>query len=305
VKKQTKISSRDLGLEFAAICGRYFLGLEHLHYGYWPEGLAAEISSLRLAQEKYTQFLISHIPAGVRTILDVGCGSGQTSKQLVDMGYKVACVSPSPTLSQQVRQLLGNSGRVFECQYEKLETEDKFDLVLFSESFQYINLEKALEKTFELLNPASWLLICDIFRKDIEGSSGVGGGHRLAKFQTNIANYPFELIEDMDITERTAPNLDLLDETLRKVARPLLESSMNFISGRYPLMSRFMRWKYRKRIDTVYSKYFDGHRTSEDFHNFKSYRLFLYRNNCAVDVKSNHPANPLTLCCRNTSVTPL
>ena len=75
MKKRPAITSRDLGLEFAAICGKHFLGLEHLHYGYWPEGLPVSINNLRTAQENYTSFLLSQIPAGVRTILDVGCGS--------------------------------------------------------------------------------------------------------------------------------------------------------------------------------------------------------------------------------------
>jgi SAM-dependent methyltransferase len=241
----------------------------------------------------------------VRTILDVGCGSGQTSKRLIEMGYKVACVSPSPVLSQRVRELLGNSDRVFECRYEQLETDDRFDLVLFSESFQYIKVEEALGKTFELLNPTGWLLICDVFRKDIQGSSATGGGQRLAKFYKNIENFPFEQVEDLDITERTAPNLDLLDETLRNVVRPIVDSGINFLNGRYPLMSRVLNRLYRRRINSVRSKYFDGRRTSEDFRNFKSYRLFLYRNTCAVDAELQSPDNLLPARRLNVAPTPV
>ncbi len=301
MKKLTKISSRDLGLEFAAVCGRYFLGLEHLHYGYWPEGLEVNINNLRAAQENYTNFLVSHIPPGVRTILDVGCGAGQTSKRLVDMGYKVACVSPSPVLSSRVKQLLGDEGRVFECPFEKLVTDDKFDLVMFSESFQYIRLRDAIEKTYQLLNPAGFLLICDVFRKDPSLSAGkmnMGGGHRLSKFQRQIAELPFELLQDVDITERTIPNLDLLDEALRNVVRPILDSGMDFLAGRYPLTSRLIRWFYRRRINAVYGKYFNGRRTGEDFEKFKTYRLFLYRAVSAVpaspDVSRGVPAETQT-----------
>jgi len=280
MKKLRKISSRDLGLEFAAVCGRYFLGLEHLHYGYWPDGLEVNINNLRAAQGNYTNFLVSHIPSGVRTILDVGCGAGQTSKRLIDMGYKVACVSPSPALSSRVRQLLGDEARIFECPFEKLVTDDRFDLVLFSESFQYIRINDAIEKTFELLNPAGHLLICDVFRKDIPLTAGkmtMGGGHRLSKFQRIIAELPFELLQDVDITDQTIPNLDLLDEALQNVVRPMLDSGMDFLTGRYPLTSRLIRLFYRRRINAVYGKYFNGARSGEDFEKFKTYRLFLYR----------------------------
>lgn len=175
-----------------------------------------------------------------------------------------------------------------------LETEDRYDLILFSESFQYVNIRIALDKTLEFLNPAGWLLICDVFRKDIvqaPDEKGVGGGKRLAKFYAGIVDFPFELTRDLDITARTAPNLDLLDDTLRNVVRPMLDSGMSFLSGRYPLMSRFLRWKYRRKIEGAYQKFFNSHRTSENFEKFKTYRLFLYRNTCAVPADAR-PALP-------------
>jgi len=285
MKKQSKISSRDLGLEFAAICGKHFLGLEHLHYGYWPDGMPVNLNNLRAAQENYTDFLFSHIPAGVSTILDVGCGAGQTSKRLVENGYRVDCVSPSPVLAQKARELLGDRGCVFECRYEDLETENRYDLVLFSESFQYIKMSRAIKKTYAILNPAGYILICDIFKKDVVAptdAKGHNGGHQLGGFYKQLADNPFEIVEELDITERTTPNLDLMDDAMRNALRPIIDSTLNFLTGRYPLMSRFLRWMYKKRIDHVYDRYFNGNRSSDDFGKFKSYRLFLCRSKCAV-----------------------
>jgi SAM-dependent methyltransferase len=285
MKKRPAITSRDLGLEFAAICGKHFLGIEHLHYGYWPEGLPVNINNVRTAQENYTNLLVSQIPDGVRTILDVGCGSGYTSKRLSDMGYKVACVSPSPVLSGKVRELLGDTCRIFECKYEDLQTEDKYDLALFSESFQYIKIQRSLDKTLEILNPGGYILISDVFRKDIEvkpGEKGVGGGHILSRFYDQAAAHSFEAIKDIDITSQTMPNMDLIDDTMRNVLRPIIDSSINFLGGRYPLMSRAIQWFYRKRINNVYQKYFNGNRASADFVKFKYYRLLLYKHTCKV-----------------------
>ncbi len=280
MKKKSAITSRDLGLEFAAICGKHFLGLEHLHYGYWPEGLAVTMNNLRTAQENYTNFLVSHIPDGVKSILDVGCGSGHTSKRLSDMGYKVSCVSPSPVLSEKVRELVGNSCHVFECKYEDLQTPNKFDLVLFSESFQYMKVQRALDKSMEVLNPGGHILICDVFRKDIEpqpGEKGVGGGHTLNKFYSRAAAASLQPVEDIDLTQQAMPNMDLMDDTLKNVVRPIVDSTMNFLGGRYPLMSKVIQWMYRRRIAKVYQKYFNGNRSSADFMKYKSYRLLLYK----------------------------
>jgi len=273
--KRNGKNSRELGLELAAICGKHFLKLDHLHYGYWSSDLPVDLANLHQAQEKYVDFLISHIPDGVRTILDVGCGTGQIAKRLIDIGYHVDCVSPSPFLSERTRSLLANTSQIFESIYEQLDIECEYDMVLFSESFQYVHLQKAIEKTVRLLTPTGYLLICDAFKMDTSGT--MGGGHKLMKFYELMAAYPFQLLVDVDITEQTAPNLDLLDETMKNVVAPVLNESVAFLGSQYPLTVKFLRWKYRKKIQRTYEKYFDGQRSSENFRRFKTYRLFLYK----------------------------
>jgi len=269
--------SRETGLEIASILGRFFLKLEHLHYGYWTSDLKVDIANLHKAQQNYTEFLISNIPDGVRTILDVGCGTGSTARRLVEAGYQVDCLSPSHFQCEQVRELLGGTSQVFECEYEQLDTPNRYDLVLFSESFQYVNLSDAVEKTFGLLNKEGFLLICDIFRKSIAEATVMRGGHELEKFRQVIANYPFELIKDLDITEATSPNIDMLNDMTTNVAKPILHLIFNYVETRYPLPSKILRWKYKKQIDKIYNKYFVGARTSEEFRKFRSYRLLLYK----------------------------
>lgn len=277
MNKQEKKSSREVGLELAVIGGKYLLNLEHLHYGYWTGDLEVNIANLHKAQENYTDFLFSQIPESVETILDVGCGLGQTAKKLIDSGYRVDCVSPTPFLSEQVRSLLGNKSQIFECLYEQMKTEKRYDLVLFAESFQYIPLEKALKQTMKFLNSEGYLLICDVFKMEAKGKCGVGGGHKLMKFNQGIALCLFGLITDADITEKMAPNLDLLDDAVKNVVAPALDSSLGFLQRRYPLMTKFLKWKYKKQINKMYDRYFGGGRTADEFKKFKSYRLFLYR----------------------------
>ena len=277
MNKDKKKVSREIGLEIAAICGKHFLQLEHLHYGYWTKGLAVDISNLRLAQENYANFLISHIPDGVRSILDVGCGMGQMAKKLVDAGYQVDCVSPSPLFAQQARDLLGNGSDIFECYYEQFSTQNQYDLILFSESFQYINPERAIKKTLSLLNYDGYLLICDVFRTNTEGKCYISGGHSLTSFYRTVSEYPLEVIKDLDITEETAPNIDIEDHMFNEVVHPVANLLEQLIESRYSVISKFLRWKYRKKINKLHVKYFSGQRTGENFKKFKSYRFLLFK----------------------------
>ena len=277
MKNRGKKSSRELGLEVGALCGRHFFKVEHLHYGFWTNGLEVDVANLHTAQERYTEYLLGHIPEGVKTVLDVGCGTGKNARRLLDKGYKVDCVSPSSFLSARTSELLGDASTVFECTYEELDTDRRYDCILFSESFQYVNLEKAIEQTVRLLNGGGYLLICDVFRKDVEGKSAIGGGHKLSKFYEKVEEAGFEVIANEDITAQTAPTIEILDDAMRKVAVPALDSSLAFLRGRHPVMTRLLCWKYGKKLAKVREKYMGGQRTSDDFRQYKTYRLFLCR----------------------------
>jgi len=276
-KKDKKTVSREIGLEIGAICGKYFLKLDHLHYGYWTGDLEVDVTNVHIAQDNYSDFLISHIPEGVGTILDVGCGMGQFALKLTSMGYRVDCVSPSHFFTGQVRQLLGDSSDIFECTYEQLQTENRYDVVLFSESFQYIDIEEGIRKTVGLLNPGGFMLICDLFKKDTPGRCNISGGHRLKKFHSIVSGYPLELIKDIDITDETAPSVDVLNDVFKKAVQPTVILTQQLLENRYPLVSRVIKWVYRKKIERINRKYFNGEKTGDNFRKFKFYRLLLYR----------------------------
>jgi protein-S-isoprenylcysteine O-methyltransferase Ste14/SAM-dependent methyltransferase len=275
-RAKTEIS-REIGLELASLCGRYFLKSQHLHYGYWTGDFQIDVANLHIAQENYTDFLVSHIPDGVKKILDVGCGTGQIAAKLTGMGYQVDCVSPSPFLSTQARELLGSTSRIYECSYEDLQTETRYDLILFGESFQYIDPEQAIKKTLAFLNQGGYLLICDIFKKDAPGDSPLPGGHPLTVFYDLVSECPLESVKDLDITEQTAPTLDILNDALKQVVEPSLNLAKRLLNNRYPFMSKFINWLYRKKIKKINKKYFSGEKTGANFMKFKSYRLLLYR----------------------------
>jgi SAM-dependent methyltransferase len=279
IVKDKKRVSREIGIEIGAICGKHFLNIDHLHYGYWQNGLKVEIASLRTAQENYTNFLLSQIPQGIKTILDVGCGQGCTAKKLIEAGYEVDGVSPSPFLAEKSRSLLGNQSTIFECTYEQLETDRRYDLVLFSESFQYIRPEDAIEKTLGLLNEGGYILISDIF-KTIPNGSGermLSGGHYLNTFYEIISRYPLKELKNLDITEQTAPSIDIENQICKDVVQPVSALVQQLLENRHPLVYKLLRWRYKKKIDKIENRYFSGKRTAENFKKFKTYRVLLYK----------------------------
>ncbi|MGH2413016.1 MAG: hypothetical protein ACRDEA_04865, partial [Microcystaceae cyanobacterium] len=79
----------------------YYMGLtgsSYLHYGYWePLPTAGEeltLTRLRAAQEAYAAKLLSFIPEGTKTVLDVGCGIGGNAVYLCDRGFTVEGLAP-------------------------------------------------------------------------------------------------------------------------------------------------------------------------------------------------------------------
>ncbi len=275
--------SRDIGLEIGSICGRHFLKLRHLHYGYWPKELPVDITNLHAAQDHYARFLMAHIPPGARTILDVGCGTGELARDLKEAGYRVDCVSPNSFFAARTREILGPDSRVFECRYEQLQTSDRYDLVLFSESFQYIKLARVFEITLGFLEENGSILICDFFDRQIAAKSPLSGGCPWRKFTETVSQYPLELVEELDITDATAPTMDVLNDAFEQAVRPTVVLTAQLLENRYPWAYKLVTRLYRRRIDKLTRKYFSGEQTSENFKKYKSYKLLVYRKLAAGD----------------------
>lgn len=274
-----KVDSKEVGLVAGLNLFHFFLGTRDLHYGLWGDDLEVNIRNLPVAQERYTRFLIEHIPEGVERILDVGCGAGGVAAALRARGYRVEGVSPSPLLTEAARQNAGDDFKIHEGRFEDIAfaADDRFDLVLFSESFQYITLERVLDDARARLGPGGHVLICDFFKTDAPGKSVIGGGHRLDRFRAGLEASPFEVREDIDITRETAPNLDIVEQMGRELLLPTGRLIGYFLDRNYPLLARLIRWKYRKKLDKIHHKYLSGERNGANFARHKNYRLLLLR----------------------------
>ena len=271
------LPSSEFGLAMGYLFGHYFLDMQDLHYGYWPIDLPPRPQHLALAQARYTDFLIEHIPTGVKSVLDVGAGAGNTARKLLDRGYAVDCVSPNGVLTSVARQVLNGRATIFETRFQDLETDRRYDLILFSESLLFIPLEQAFAKALALLTPGGHVLITDIFRVPAEGKSPIGGGHELPRFHETIARFPLAPVADIDMTDGIAPTFDLLDGAYREAIEPAYRLILARLTTRYPWVMRFVKWKFRKQMKRYEDKHFSGRRNGANFRKYKSYRLLLYR----------------------------
>lgn len=287
----TTDSTRELGLDLAALAARHLFQTDHLHFGYWSEDLTPSLANLRRAQEDYSDFLFSHIPAGVRTILDVGSGTGAFACRLIRAGYEVDCVSPSASQTERLRALRRDTfgdqeeeddGCVFTCRYQDLRTERRYDVVLFSESFQYIPLDRALAVTCRLLKPGGYLLICDFFRRETPDKGPFGGGHKFAAFEKEVAGLPLLWVADEDITPRMTPNLDLTADFVEEVILPAKQRIFGYLEARYRWPFRALQWLFKRPLQRADEKYMTGQRRGANFAAYKTYRLLLLQKQAEV-----------------------
>ena len=275
--KKNKVSSQKIGLDIGLVIGRFFMGSEDLHYGYWPNGKDASVQNFAHAQDSHSELIMDQIPENINYILDVGGGSGNLALKLLNKGYSVDCVIPSAFLAEQAKTKLGNESVIHICGFEQMPSTKTYDLIIFSESFQYVKMKGSLQKIEKMTSPNGHLLICDFFRRDLPEKSPIGGGHSWQGFKDTISTLPFKQVTDLDISVETAPTIDLLDQFCQDVLMPISEMSGSYLQYNYPYLTALLNWKLKKRIEKIRRTYLSGELNGESFKKFKTYRLLLYK----------------------------
>jgi 2-polyprenyl-3-methyl-5-hydroxy-6-metoxy-1,4-benzoquinol methylase len=266
---------RDALREAGLLLGSRLLGDGHLHYGYWDPSLEPCLENFPAAQQAFADHLFEQIPPDVRTILDVGCGTGLLAQWLLARGYQVDALTPSETLARLAARRMGGRGHLFQCRFEELETARRYDLLLFCESFQYVPIESALTQATSLLRPQGYLLIADFFRTDVSGRGPVGGGHRLSRVYRKLAEHPLRILRDEDITARTAPTVVLMGHLCRDYAIPAGQALGAYLRSRHPWISRIAMLLLGARLRKLRAKYDPARYTAEAFARHNSYRTML------------------------------
>lgn len=233
------------------------LKLKSLHYGYWSNGESLNLDNLRIAQARYTEELIGHIPKGVKTVLDVGCGIGDNARAMADKGYQVTALSPDKNHKKYFEHANHSQIKFYNQKFEDLRVKEKFDLVLMSESQNYFDADAGFEQCRRFLNGGGHLLVCGMFRYD---DSNVFKHVRNieSEYIEKAARHKFELARRVDITERVLPTLQLASEASREYLAPAYEVLNYYFEHSSPLKLRLFKIfcsKELKNLSKIYHYY--------------------------------------------------
>ena len=276
--------------EFGLVAAQQLFQLEDLHYGFWEKGEIPSISRFAEAQNQHTAFLFKFIEEAVKhdknaKMLDIGCGIGITTTKLLELGYRVEGLVPSAWMSQQARTNTepfqdGTRGEIYQCRLEDFPISgltEKYPLAFFSESFQYVDMQKGFQVLNQILSDTGTVIIFDFFRRDdVTGKSPLGGGHSIGEFYQQLKNSGYRIETDLEVTEHLSPNLRLVNDILVDRVIPFGKTLDEFLSSRHRFLYRFLKYLFRLKLKKMRYKY-SQQRNEENFQKFKTYRLLVLK----------------------------
>ena len=220
------------------------LGLEDLHFGLFSEDDPLTMEGLKTAQKNYTDALCEFVPKDVTRVLDAGCGAGSVSLALSQRGYQVEGLSPD---RYQQKIYTQRTGLPFHLNwFEKFTPEKPYDLVVMSESSQYIPLDQ-LFPAITRVCPTGPVVLADFFVTQLDAGELSIRGHKLNEFKTQAEKAGFRLTKERDITDGTARTLDLAKHWIDRYAVPSLRLINENYGSKHPVLFRAARWLLRNR----------------------------------------------------------
>ena len=219
------------------------VGLDHLHYGLW-DGDPIDLDGLRVAQERYVLHLLDLVPSGVRSVLDVGGGTGAVASRFWDAGYEIEGVSPDPYLNERFRERLPFAACHL-ARFQEFEPTRRYDLVLMSESAQYVWLDHLFPSVARAA-PGGHLLVADYFTVPEAADDGgplAESGHRLDAFLAEAKRWGFRLEHREDVTDRVTPTLEIVRRWIERFGEPTVRLAADVLAARYPRL-----WKLARRL---------------------------------------------------------
>ncbi len=221
------------------------LGLDRLHYGLWRPGDELTFANLKAAQQRYEDLLTSSIPKHVRTILDVGCGTGVMSAKLKSLDYDVEGLTPDRHQKEVIQKKVGMV--LHHQRFEDFQPQKRYDCIIMSESAQYIPLNQLFHVATRALLPNSYLMVCDYFVLNHARGIMAKSGHNFDAFMAAAQANGFKVIKTRNITPETAITLDMADDCCNR-AMIAFDIATEKVRNRFPRMTRLIQMLLSKKI---------------------------------------------------------
>lgn len=235
----------------------YYMGLTgspYLHYGYWEPlpapGEELTLTRLRAAQEAYAAKLLSFIPGDTNTILDVGCGIGGNAAYLLDRGFIIEGIAPDPLQQERFIQRTKGKAPFHLTIFEDFRSQKSHDLILFSESSQYIAADDLAQGAARLLNSGGYLLLADMMRSDAEYKEGIFSNCHVDKeLETALIKAGFKLIKSEDISKAIAPTIDLCLDIFQTFGLTTMKYIADVVAIAVPPIHRIGSWMFKRWLE--------------------------------------------------------
>lgn len=275
---QNKIRRHE-DLDLFARIFKVFADTPWLHYGLWLPGETPSMPKLRQAQERYVDKLVALLPPAPASVLDIGGGTGAMAGRLHSLGYDVEMLTPSEVQVGLAREALGDTVKVHLSRLEEFSTDRRFDVCLFSESFQYMPMSVSLPKAKSMLQSGGRVVVADCFRSEnFRGGRQIGGGHRFSGLAPRLEEEGLCITSDEDVTAMAAGTILLDQRVYQEVISPIVSDLGSSVRSRSAVLHwligavyrLFVRKSERQRIaDRLKAE----HRTPERFIEMNTYRF--------------------------------
>jgi SAM-dependent methyltransferase len=210
-----------------------------MNYGHFdPPDVAPERLSLQDiedAQVRYGQLLIDQIRDRERPVLDAGCGMGGLLRLLIAQGFSPTGLTPN---RDQIAFLRSRYSQIslIESRFEAVPADQyagRFGTVITSESFQYMELQGALEILWRILVPGGRWILCDYFRT---GETKRRSGHREADFTAAALSRGWRIVHRRDVTANALAAVGYVHMWGVRVGLPLLRFGLGKLHRKRPAL---------------------------------------------------------------------
>ncbi len=250
-RKKTKVHdpSNDLELAlYATIFGNNFL-----HYGYFknppkdPESIS--MADIKKAMNDYAELLVDRVKKDEKAI-ELGCGMGGLLTKLDKKGVDISGLTPDLSQIKHINKTWSHI-KTYNYKLEDLPLEGvgEFDVVINSESFQYVDMQKGMKKVDRLLKKNGRWIMSDYFR--LKADSKNKSGHILSEFETQLTKNGFKIVERVDITKNTIPTLQYGFLLANNLALPVAKFSAQKFFLRHSFLEYLFAQKIKDKLDNV------------------------------------------------------